>query len=437
MNDESPSAVNRFLKGTGRTGILGIADQGVVSATNVITGIMLARLCSKGDYGLYVLAFSLIIMAININQSALIVPFIVQLPREPEGEERASLIGATTLLQLGLAALSGLGCIIFGLGAALAGHLPLAAALVAASAAVVGVLLREYVRRVLFAQLRVGRTLWPDGLASLFQFTALGLLAFTGRLSVVSALLAIGLAQTTGALCGWCLCLAGQAVLWGRSWRSTFATYWRMGKWLVATSFVGLPATQAYPWILGLVWGTEATALLGACMNLVNTSNPFALAIAAMLGPRMAHVYALEAATGLKRVTRRGILLIAGGLVAFAVTISLFSEPLLRLFYGQKYSGNGLIMAVLAMNIVLAGLAIPIGQALVTVGRANAQFWSSLIMLGVTASIGVGSVLMWKVHGAAVALIVGSALFFAANALFFRAAVARSAPPEGPNQPRE
>jgi len=403
-----------------RKDYVALIDQSMVSATNVITGIMLGRLCTKGDYGLYVLAFSLIIMSININQSMIIVPLTVQLPREPEGEERAGLIGATTVLQLGLAALSGLGCLIFGLGAALAGNLPLAAALVAASAAVVGVLLREYVRRVLLAQLRVGRTLWPDGLASLFQFTALGLLALAGRLSVVSALLAIGLAQTIGALYGWCFCLAGQAVLWGRSWRSTLATYWRMGKWLVPTSFVGLPATQAYPWLLGLVWGTEATALLGACMNLANTSNPFAHAMAAVYGPRIAHAYARDGTSGLRQVTRQSGVLIAGGLIIFAIVVGLLSGPLMNLLYGGKYPGSAWVVMILCMHVVMSGSAIPVGQALATMNRADAKFWASMITLGVTLVTGLVCVLRWGVTGAALGMAAGSTSFLIACTLFLR-----------------
>ena len=62
-------------------GIISLADQAVASATNFVTGIIIARTCSKEELGLYMLGFSLILLMTDFQTSLITTPYMVYAPR--------------------------------------------------------------------------------------------------------------------------------------------------------------------------------------------------------------------------------------------------------------------------------------------------------------------------------------------------------------------
>src|ERR1035438_208101 len=61
--------------------IVSLADQGVASATNFLTGIIIARACSKEELGLYMLGFSLVLLAGGLQTTLICTPYMVFAPR--------------------------------------------------------------------------------------------------------------------------------------------------------------------------------------------------------------------------------------------------------------------------------------------------------------------------------------------------------------------
>ena len=58
-----------------------LADQGVSSATNFLTGVIIARACSKEELGLYMLGFSLVLFVTDLQTSLISTPYMVYAPR--------------------------------------------------------------------------------------------------------------------------------------------------------------------------------------------------------------------------------------------------------------------------------------------------------------------------------------------------------------------
>src|SRR5664280_807115 len=56
-------------------GIISLADQAVASATNFLTGIIIARACSKEELGLYMLGFSLVVFVTDMQTSLIATPY--------------------------------------------------------------------------------------------------------------------------------------------------------------------------------------------------------------------------------------------------------------------------------------------------------------------------------------------------------------------------
>jgi hypothetical protein len=136
-------------------GFLSLADQAVASVTNFVTGVIIARSSSKEEFGLYMLGFSLILLTTDLQTSLIATPYMVYAPRL-KGRAHALYAGSTLIHQvafslLGMLALAcaavtsrfgigprGLGPVLWALGA-MAGL----------------IMLREFVRRICFAGLKL------------------------------------------------------------------------------------------------------------------------------------------------------------------------------------------------------------------------------------------------------------------------------------------
>ena len=91
-------------------GIVSLADQAVASATNFLTGVIIARACSKEELGLYMLGFSLILLMTDFQTSLITTPYMVYAPRL-KGSAHALYTGSTLIHQLAFCLLTMLGVV--------------------------------------------------------------------------------------------------------------------------------------------------------------------------------------------------------------------------------------------------------------------------------------------------------------------------------------
>lgn len=163
---ESPEAPLSMIEGTApgrlsfvgagvRLGMASIFDQAVVSATNFATTLIIARLCTKADVGVYYLAWTLVLFIVAAQGNLISVPYTIYCRRR-EGRSLASYSGSMLVHQLFTSALAML-ClwgltIFFSLGFGPQAMRSLGWVLICAAPFI---LLREYARRFLFAHLKL------------------------------------------------------------------------------------------------------------------------------------------------------------------------------------------------------------------------------------------------------------------------------------------
>jgi O-antigen/teichoic acid export membrane protein len=328
----------------------------VVSATNFLTGVIIARTCSKEELGLYMLGFSLVLLLADLQTNLIATPYMVYAPRL-RGDARVLYTGSTLIHQLGLCFLTVLGlagggiAVKYGIGPHGLG--PVLWALVAVASLL---MLREYARRVSFACLKITRALLFDSGIAVVQLGGLLLLARFGWLSASKAYWAIGLA------CG----IAVLSWLWSErsfyrvrisSSVTDLKKNWVFGKWVFASGVVWAVSMNLYPWFLAAFHGTAFTGVWAACLGAVNLGNPALLGALNYLGPKIAHVYAEEGAESLRKFVLRASVGFACLLSLFCLAMALWGGPLVGLLYGSKYAGNGLVVALLATNLALLAIA--------------------------------------------------------------------------------
>ena len=262
--DQSPQFVRTVRKTVAgaisrrgmRDGILSVADQAVVSGTSFVTSVIIGRMCSKRELGVFYLALTIVYFARGIQDQLISAPYVIHCHKR-RANSLALYSGSSFLHHLMLSLVS-----IALLGGAIAvlsfGSRP--AGLVSAFWVLLGALpllqLREFVRRLTTANLQIATAIAIDVGVAVLQIGGLLLLAYFDRLTVGAAYAVMGAACAV-ASCGWFFSqrqpfrfTLSQAIL---DWRHN----WGFARWALASHLVGFSGVYLLPWIVMAMRGSE------------------------------------------------------------------------------------------------------------------------------------------------------------------------------------
>jgi O-antigen/teichoic acid export membrane protein len=212
-------------------------------------------------------------------------------------------------------------------------------------------------------------------------------LARSGRLSANTALLAIAAA-----------CLV--CVVWLAAHRAEFqfgrrraAIHWsynlQFGRWLLAVSIAWLLADSLYRWIVGWQYGLEGLGRFASAQAVVLFINPLLLTATNFGRALSANRLASGGMSELRRFTFQATLLVtaAGGLAFLALAI--VGGPLVRMIFGEQYSGLGAIVATLCIGMLVRIAGVPIDASLAALREGRTMFIAIIVQLGVVIIAGV------------------------------------------------
>ena len=393
---------------TGRKGLIALADQAIVSAGNFFMGIIIGRTCSKDQYGIYMLGFSIVLFFINLQTTLILSPYTVYSPRLKDAEH-LQYTGSTLIHQLVLSLLSIIGLSACGLILSLNtsyGDLKNIVCLLAI--VIMFILLKEYVRGICFAGLQMETVLLLDIFGIAIQISCVLILAYFNLLSAYIAYLVIGIVSGIIAL-GW---LISHKLLFSIRLKQSiydFRQNWSFAKWVFASNTTFLISSQLYPWFLAIFWGTSATGTFSACWSIIALINPLLLGIGNFLGPKMAHART-KGVQELHHVANKATsyLTILTGL--FVVVMLLFGNQFVIFVYGVKYAGNGAVVSILGLGILASAISVASSYGLWAMERSELNFQINLISLGVTLSFGLLLAKSLGPIGVAFGLLLGNTL---------------------------
>jgi len=344
-----------------------LADQGLVSAVNFVSTILLARFLGIEDFGRFTLAWTVVLFANSLQHAATIQPMLSIGPKHTESEAPAY-YGAVIVQQAVVAAIAFATVLIGTAASALAfpdwgiGSLavPLAVATLAGQT-------QEFFRRYLFVRGRTIAAAVNDGTRYLSQLTLLCVVASSssGGLTVSIALWIIAAAAILGTAHG---------VLWLEklTWSTeglcrTVTRHWHMAKWLLPSALMGWTTGQAFMITAGAVLGAATVGMLRAAQAVVgvlhilligmeNFAPIHASQIFHRLGSEALHHY-------LKRLTWKGGTVV----LLLLLLINVNGTTITQLMYGTAYP---------ELSLFLWGFSILyIGPLL----NAVLQFWALAI----------------------------------------------------------
>jgi O-antigen/teichoic acid export membrane protein len=385
-------------------GAFSLADQAVASATNFVTGVIIARATSKEDLGLYMLGFSLILLMTDLQTSLITTPYMVYSPRL-RGKAHALYTGSTLIHQSTFCFITMLGV---AFGAVAVGHgfgnRALAPVLWALVLAISLIMLREHARRVSFARLKVKAAFLFDAFIAAGQIAGLLMLARFHLLSASRAYWVIGAVCGVG-VAGW---------LWfdrgfydprlGES-LTDFKKNWALGKWVFASGLVWAVSMNLYPWFLAAFHGVATTGIWAACLGVVSVGNPLLLGIQNLAGPKIAHEYATKGSRALHQLVMKITAIVALFMTLLCLVMFVWGGHLVTILYGRQYAGNRLIVSILALNFLAAALAFPFSRALFALDRAGLDFLVNFTALFMMLTMGLWMVRAFGPLGAAFGLL--------------------------------
>jgi len=406
-----------------RKSAIALIDQGVVSAVNFLTMVLLRRTIGGGieaaehQLGLYQLGFSVVLLATCIQNALISTPYAV-FGNRLRGQERKRYAGSTLIHQGLLSGLASFLLLIVGvvLASWSAGSFDGVAFILAAMLPFI--LAREFVRRLAFVHLQVVTVLLLDMFVAVLQLGGLWALKSTGHLTAASTFCVIGLACAIAGLGALFLLRGHFAVRQTKSW-SDFWLSWSFGKWALAAQIVYLVMVYSPSWMLAIFSGAAATGRFAVSWSLIMVANPLLIGLYNYLGPQAIYAYHADGLAALRRLTIRiGLVMTLVVSVLYGLLL-LFGGTLLVVFFGAKLHGQEDVVSILAFSMVLQAMSISAENGLTALNRPTTIFLANTAGLFVSGIAGRCLIGMYGVIGAAWAALIGAVVVTAIKIFWF------------------
>ncbi len=410
---------------TVRKGWFTLANQCIVSATNCLTGVLIGRFCTKEEFGLYMLGFSIVLFVLDLQTSLISTPYMVYSPRL-KGRQLSRYNGSSLIHQVMLSAIVLLVLAAWGVLSLGFGPRGLDRVIWTLVGVIFFMMFREFVRRLCFAQLRMEIAFLFDLCVASVQVCGLIILYRLGLLSANHAYCVIGCASGVAGV-GWLLFNRKHFLIQVSQLISDFKSNWKFGKWVFLSGVVWLGSMNLYPWLLTFYHGTASVGVWGACLGVLALVNVPLAGVQNFLGPKIANVYAADGIKALRRFAFRASLVLGLVMGFLSCVLFILGGPLLVLFYGGKYSGNGFVVSILALGTVAASIAFAFSRALFAMERSDVDFRVNFIPVFILFTCGLLFVRSFGPLGAALGLLLANisatAVRFASFALVSRSSI--------------
>ena len=384
---------------------LALTDQAIVSVTNFLTTVLIARLCTGRELGIYALAWTIINLVKTAQERAISAPYLVFVHRSET--DAKSFLGSSLVHQMGFAMLSVVCISLLGCFFAWRGQphgLALALSVLAVGAPFI--LLREHIRAVNSAHFRFHISLLMDASILLLQLGGILFLAYYQRLSIATAFVMIGVS-----------CFLPVAI-WYRSARSDFrfsrkligthwSNNWNYSRWLVFARTLGIAGHFLLPWIIVLFMSESAAGKFASCVTLVGLSMMFVLGANNFFQARAVRDFHEGGLRKLYGSLTTALVVFVSVLSVISTIFFLKGDWLLSMVYGPDFASYGTVVFLLSLNVLLVSITIVVGNGLSALGRSSGFLIGESAYFVVTVSTAIFFTMNWQLVGAAWSLVCG------------------------------
>lgn len=342
--------LKRFISWTTKGG-LAVLDYGLISGSNFVLGVLLARWLSPREYGAYALVFSLFILVGFLYQSLLLEPLSVFSGTLFYDNLRGYL---KTTLSIHWA-LSLVMCLLLGAAAAVAhfiGHASLlAVSLAGMTIATPFILAHGMGRRGFYLKLSPGPAAFGSIFYCVMVIGGVFVIFHLGWLTSFTAFLVMGTAAFVSSIfMAFQLNAALAPAIGHPKLRATWKKHWEYGRWALGTCVVGWIPNYIYIPLVSGFSGMAAAGELRALMNLAAPVLQTYSALSMLFLPYAARVQSETGRADTSTLNRRLAALFVAGSVAYWAVLIPLKQPLFQFLYAGKYMDSAYLIPLFALE---------------------------------------------------------------------------------------
>jgi O-antigen/teichoic acid export membrane protein len=414
-------------------GGLAILDQGLISGSNFLIGILLARWLMPAEYGAFSLAFSIFLLLSYVYQSVLSEPQAVfagsAYRHSLRGYLKALLSIQLVVTIFGVVLLGGSAAIAFAMGKA--GGLPGALAGVAIASPCIlffWLLRRSYYMNLAPARAAVG--------AFIYFVLVTGGLFFVYKRSLMSPFSAYLLMAIGALFTGLFLLSQVNKVLPPDTEKAPTAAqawhkHWEYGRWALGVSVVTwIPYYMYYP-LVSAFSGMAQAGQLKALMNLALPMEQSYTALSILFLPYAARICREKGIQSSGPLVRRITMLFVGGAVAYWAVLIPFKGIAFHLLYGGKYMEVAPLIPYVALGTTLWSAAFGPAIMLRAIESPDSIFYARIVASVLSLVVGVPATKVFGLWGVVWSIIVANLAAFLIS-MYILQRKANSAPVPNP-----
>jgi O-antigen/teichoic acid export membrane protein len=401
--------LSRLRRPAARLACAAILERALLGATTFAVTVLLGRWGGPEELGLFIIFFPLLFVAIAIQESLVTAPYTVYSADHDDVRDRRAYLGGVLANATALGAFASLVFLIAAV--ALFAIERRAPGWVAMSLAIATpmVLLREFARRVVYAELRPQTAVAISGGVSLLQLAMMATLHLSGRLNAATSFTAMGASSAVVAAVWFA---ANRSLIQYRRapGMAAFRKNWSLGSWSVATQVGEIVRTQMFPWLLAIVASDATAGVFGACAIIAALPTPLHVALSNILLPQFVQELKQRGAAAADRLMWHATAWLSGVMAIYFAAIVAVSPWIVPAVYGAKYAGTQHALIVLTLAQVFAGASLPAARALFVLHRPDQVFYSHLVGIIINLTLGVTLTRSAGITGAAYATLAGAVL---------------------------
>ncbi len=345
----------------------------------------MARAGGANALGSFGIAFLIWLIALGANRALVTEPMTV--------------VGSTdsgdAQLREGMLAALGLGTGIAGVLATVGGILLFAhvdaVAILALAPWIPSLLVQDYWRGMAFRLQRPDQALINDVVFAAAQGSVTVALFALDITNVTAFLASWGIGATAGAVIGVRL---ARIRLSGRGGFAHLHNLWPRSRWFLAEFGTTFPCYQGYQLLLPVLLGTAEFGAYRAGASLVGPALVIFLAAGNVGLPGFVRQLRHHGMSGLRAYTVRFTVAVLALTVTYCAAVMILARPLLRLIYGQQFTGGTIVTQLIASQLVVTAIGLGCDIGLKATGQMK-QLWTTRAVTSVVSIISVAVLPIW------------------------------------------